>query len=373
MKTYLVGGAVRDKLLGLPIKDRDWVVTESTPEAMRQQGFAPVGKDFPVFLHPETKEEYALARTERKSGHGYSGFTFYTSPDVPIEEDLVRRDLTINAIAEDTNGQLIDPYHGQKDLENRVLRHISPAFQEDPLRILRVARFAARFHHLGFTIADETLTLMQKMVASGEASHLVAERVWQETAKALMEPSPEVYFEVLERCSALAVVLPEIHEVIQGTGNLALLQSAAKEQANDVVRFGCLFARSAGELPQIKAMAKRLKLPATFTKIATLVAQLTDETLQELNAPSAKTLMRFYESTDALRRPERFSNLLACAAFIAPDVLTKHSIEQTQFYLQTIRAITAHDFVAQGLTGKVIGERLREKRLETLNQMIKNI
>ena len=210
MKTYLVGGAVRDELLGLPVKDRDWVVTGATPEDMLKAGYKPVGLDFPVFLHPKTKEEYALARTERKSGHGYAGFVFHTSPDITVEEDLLRRDLTINAIAKDADDNLVDPYKGQQDLNNRILRHVSPAFREDPLRILRVARFAARFAAQGFTVAEETHQLMQDMVAEGEASWLVAERIWQETLRALESTTPAVYFQTLEACGALAVVMPEL-------------------------------------------------------------------------------------------------------------------------------------------------------------------
>ncbi|MDD7805402.1 MAG: multifunctional CCA tRNA nucleotidyl transferase/2'3'-cyclic phosphodiesterase/2'nucleotidase/phosphatase, partial [Endozoicomonas sp. (ex Botrylloides leachii)] len=203
MQVYLVGGAVRDGLLGLKIKDRDWVVVGATPEVMCAKGFRLIGKDFPVFLHPDTHEEYALARTERKFGHGYSGFTFYTSADISLEEDLLRRDLTINAMAQDTEGNIFDPYGGQKDLENKKLRHVSSAFEEDPLRILRVARFAARFHKAGFTIAHETMELMKKMVSTGEANYLIAERIWQETVRALMTSSPAIYFKTLMDCGAL--------------------------------------------------------------------------------------------------------------------------------------------------------------------------
>ena len=211
MKTYLVGGAVRDRLLGRPVGDRDWVVVGSTPEAMRAAGFQPVGQDFPVFLHPQTHEEYALARTERKSGHGYHGFTFHTSPEVTLEEDLARRDLTINAMAEGPDGEVIDPCGGQADLQARVLRHVSPAFAEDPVRILRLARFAARFDD--FTVAPETLALMRHMVDTGEVDHLVAERVWQELSRGLMEAHPSRMFEVLRACGALQRLLPEVNRL----------------------------------------------------------------------------------------------------------------------------------------------------------------
>ncbi len=210
MKTFLVGGAVRDFLLNYPVKEKDWVVLGETPESMIKQGFHPVGKDFPVFLHPQTHEEYALARTERKTAPGYKGFTIHASRAVTLEQDLMRRDLTINAIAQDENGQIIDPYHGRKDLENRIFRHVSPAFSEDPVRILRVARFAARYSHLGFTLAEETLQLMKQMVRIGETDHLVAERVWTELQKALSEKTPAAFFYTLKECNALATIFPEI-------------------------------------------------------------------------------------------------------------------------------------------------------------------
>ncbi|HZN86609.1 MAG TPA: multifunctional CCA tRNA nucleotidyl transferase/2'3'-cyclic phosphodiesterase/2'nucleotidase/phosphatase, partial [Burkholderiales bacterium] len=210
MKAFVVGGAVRDELLGLAVADRDWVVVGATPEDMANQGYKPVGKDFPVFLHPETHEEYALARTERKSGRGYKGFTVHAAPDVTLEQDLERRDLTINAMAKDEAGRLVDPYGGEKDLREGVLRHVSAAFAEDPVRILRVARFTARF---GFRIAEETLELMQAMVASGEADHLVKERVWQEFARGLAEPNPKLMFQALESCGLRAKLLPELERV----------------------------------------------------------------------------------------------------------------------------------------------------------------
>ncbi|MDN5690966.1 MAG: multifunctional CCA tRNA nucleotidyl transferase/2'3'-cyclic phosphodiesterase/2'nucleotidase/phosphatase, partial [Acinetobacter sp.] len=210
MQVYLVGGAVRDHLLGHPYHEKDYVVVGATPEQLLAQGYQPVGKDFPVFLHPKTKEEYALARTERKSGHGYHGFEFFTDPDVTLEEDLIRRDLTINAIAMDEAGQVYDPYHGQDDLAHKILRHVSDAFAEDPLRVLRVARFAARYAQYGFRIADETLALMRQLAESGELEALTPERVWKETSRALMERHADVYFEVLRECGALKVLFPEI-------------------------------------------------------------------------------------------------------------------------------------------------------------------
>ncbi|MGR9087662.1 MAG: multifunctional CCA addition/repair protein, partial [Gammaproteobacteria bacterium] len=213
MEVYLVGGAVRDQLLNLPVTERDWVVLGETPESMLKMGFRPVGKDFPVFLHPENHEEYALARTERKTAPGYKGFAIHAAPDVSLEQDLLRRDLTINALAMTTEGRIIDPYGGRQDLENRVLRHVSPAFAEDPVRILRVARFAARYRHLGFTLHEDTRSLMQRMVERGEADYLVAERVWAELLKALIEPSPSEFFLTLRSCHALAVIFPEIERL----------------------------------------------------------------------------------------------------------------------------------------------------------------
>ena len=239
--TYLVGGAVRDQLLGLPVTDRDWVVVGATPEQLQQEGFRPVGQDFPVFLHPTSGDEYALARTERKSGVGYGGFVFHTSPDVTLEDDLIRRDLTINAMAQGADGEIIDPYGGQRDLQAKVLRHVSPAFAEDPLRVLRVARFAARYASLGFRVADETLALMRQLSESGELQNLTAERSWMEISRALMEPSPDVFIQVLRDCGALAELLPEVDalfgvpqpeahhpEIDTGVHVLQVLQIAAR-------------------------------------------------------------------------------------------------------------------------------------------------
>ena len=370
MKIYLVGGAVRDKLLGLPVKDNDWVVTGSTPEQMKQLGYMPVGKDFPVFLHPESREEYALARTERKSGRGYTGFVFHTSADVSIEEDLVRRDLTINAIAEDEQGNLIDPCHGQQDLQQRTLRHVSPAFQEDPLRILRVARFAARFHCQGFSVADETMQLMKDMVATDEASHLVAERVWQETVRALMEPVPQAFFRTLQDCGALSVVLPELNECISGSDNLAFLQSAAQEQASDIVRFGCLFAGSYEQLPVVKKMSERMRLPVAFVDMATLVVKYADKIPDTLQSLDAETWMALFEQTDAVRRPERFAELLTCTRYTRQGTVSALMIEQANHHLKVILAMNARDIVAQGFKGKEIGDQLRIARVAKLAELL---
>ena len=297
MKTYVVGGAVRDELLGLPVQDRDHVVVGATPEEMTAAGFRPVGRDFPVFLHPQTHEEYALARTERKSGRGYKGFTVYSAPDVTLEQDLARRDLTINAMAKAEDGELVDPFHGEKDLADGVLRHVGEAFHDDPVRILRVARFAARF---GFRIADETFALMKSMVASGEADHLVPERVWQEFARGLAEPHPELMFEALERCGLRAKLLPELKEIPKIlSGPLA-------------VRFAVL-CWPLGEAG-VQALCARIRAPNEERELALLGCRLR----ASLGAASPGDLLLLLKRADAFRRPERFALLLQAAKIVQP-------------------------------------------------------
>ncbi len=315
MKIYEVGGAVRDRLLGLPIRDRDYVVVGATPQEMMDLGYKPVGNDFPVFLHPETHEEYALARTERKSGHGYQGFTFYTDPGVTLEQDLRRRDLTINAIASTPDGlELTDPFHGQADLEARLLRHVSESFLEDPVRILRVARFAARYAALGFRVADETMALMRTMVADGEANHLVAERVWQELAKGLMEQAPLVMFSTLAQCGALASLLPEVVAAAQADSpaGLALTRAATTGQALPV-RFGALtHTLSQAELA---ALCERLRVPADCRDLARLAIAHHAAIGSAATLP-AKALLDILQASDARRRPERFQDLLTLCEII---------------------------------------------------------
>ncbi len=299
---YVVGGAVRDELLGLPVQDKDHVVVGATPEEMTAAGYRPVGKDFPVFLHPETHEEYALARTERKSGRGYKGFTVYAAPDVTLEQDLARRDLTINAMARAADGTLVDPFDGKTDLRNGVLRHVSEAFEEDPVRILRVARFAARF---GFRIADETMALMKKMVDSGEADHLVAERVWQEFAKGLAEQKPGLMFEALERCGLRPKLLPELTAIPKNfDGPLP-------------VRFAllCWPLAEAG----IKALCERLKVPNDERELALLACRCRDL----LAASTPEELLALLKRADAFRRPERFALLLQAARLARPGTTTE--------------------------------------------------
>ncbi|WP_028455896.1 multifunctional CCA addition/repair protein [Chitinilyticum litopenaei] len=341
MEFYRVGGAVRDRLLGLPVQDVDWVVVGGTPEAMAAQGFMPVGKDFPVFLHPKTHEEYALARTERKSGHGYKGFTVFADPSVSLEEDLLRRDLTINAMAEDAAGQLIDPFNGRADLAAGILRHVSDAFVEDPVRILRLARFAARF---GFVVAAETMALMRAMVDSGEVDHLVPERVWQELSRGLMERQPSRMFAVLRECGALARIAPEVDalwgvpqradyhpEVDTGVHVMLVLDYCAAQGAPLPVRFAALChdlgkaTTPADILPQhigheargvelVEALCERLRAPVECRELAVLCCRehtLVHTAMQLRPA----TLLELLTRCDALRRPERFGLLLdACLA-----------------------------------------------------------
>jgi len=308
MKIYTVGGAVRDELLGLPVKDRDYVVVGATPEEMVKQGFKPVGKDFPVFLHPQTKQEYALARTERKTAPGYKGFVIHAAPDVTLEQDLARRDFTINAIAKDEAGKLIDPFSGAADLKAGVLRHVSDAFAEDPVRILRAARFAARF---GFTIAPETLMLMHRMVEQGEADALVPERVWQEFARGLMEKSPLRMLGVLIECGALARIAPELDAQLENENppypSLAALDAAAQANAPLEVRFAALL-RVLDPLA-VESLCRRLKVPGECRDLALLAARHGNAIVDAL-ALDARTLLELFDATDAWRRPERFGLLM---------------------------------------------------------------
>ncbi|MGC2049575.1 MAG: multifunctional CCA addition/repair protein [Gallionella sp.] len=340
-KVYCVGGAVRDRLLGLAVQDHDWVVVGSTPEDMVAQGFQPVGKDFPVFLHPQTHEEYALARTERKTARGYLGFAVYAAPDVTLEQDLLRRDFTINAIAQDTDGKLIDPHNGAADLRAGILRHVSPAFSEDPVRILRAARFAARF---GFTIAPETLQLMRDMVSSGEVDALVAERVWQELARGLMEKKPSRFFETLRECGALARIIPEVDalfgvpqpeqhhpEIDCGIHTMMVVDDAARHEYTLDVRFAALthdlgkattrkdiLPRHIGHEQRseelVKSLGQRLRAPSDCRDLALLAARFHGD-VHRAKELRAETVIKLFQSADAWRRPERFRQLLqACAS-----------------------------------------------------------
>ena len=343
MKIYTVGGAVRDELLGLPVKERDYVVVGATPEEMVQQGFKPVGKDFPVFLHPQTHEEYALARTERKSGRGYKGFTVYASPEVTLEQDLRRRDLTINAIARAEDGTLIDPFGGRADLSAGVLRHVSEAFAEDPVRILRVARFAARF---GFKVHPETMALMQRMVDSGEADFLVPERVWQEFAKGLSEPHAERMFELLEGARLLAKVFPEIRGWPKAfTGSVP-------------VRFAYL--ASALDEAAIEALCGRLRAPNEVRDLALTYAR----NRRLLGQPGAEALLNLLKGTDAFRRPDRFAEFLEVVRLARPDLDTK-PIERA---LRAATAVDAGAIAAKAGAPSEIPKLLDQARVKAIGE-----
>jgi len=309
MQVYLVGGAVRDQLLGRAVTERDWVVVGATPAEMERLGYRPVGREFPVFLHPTTKEEYALARVERKTGPGYRGFVTEYSPDVTLEQDLQRRDLTINAMARGADERLIDPYGGREDLSRRLLQHVSPAFSEDPVRVLRVARFAARFASLGFTVAPTTRGLMRAMVQQGEVAALVPERVWREMERALAEPAPEQFFDTLADCGALSVVLPGLH---WSTDDRAALRSAAKQSPDAGLRLAALAAGSPAA--DIESLCQRLRIPGRFSELALLASRLGARVARAGELDGAG-LLDLLEAADALRRPERFDRLLrSCEA-----------------------------------------------------------
>jgi tRNA nucleotidyltransferase (CCA-adding enzyme) len=401
MHTYLVGGAVRDKLLKRPVVDHDHVVVGATPEDLLALGYKPVGKDFPVFLHPKTGEEYALARTERKSGRGYHGFVFQADATVTLEQDLARRDLTINAIAEDAHGTLTDPHQGLRDIEARILRHVSPAFVEDPVRVLRIARFAARFAPLGFTVADETMALMQQMTRNGEVDHLVPERVWAETRKALGEAQPSAFIRVLRQCGALAVLFPEVDalygvpqraefhpEIDTGTHLEMVLDAAARiAPGNDVVGF-CALTHDLGkaltpanELPRhvghehrglapLNALAARLKVP---TEHATLAGQVCREHLNAHRAFELKpaTILKLLGTLDALRRPERLDVFLAACEADRRGRLGHADDDYPQAdYLREARAVAATvgaaAFIERGLTGPAVGRAIDAARVEAI-------
>ncbi len=404
MKTYLVGGAVRDALLDLPVKERDWVVVGATPEEMVARGFRPVGKEFPVFLHPETNEEYALARTERKTAPGYHGFVFHASPEVTLEEDLQRRDLTINAMARDEAGHLIDPYGGRRDLEARLLRHVSPAFVEDPVRILRVARFAARLAPLGFRVADETMALMREMVASGEVDALVPERVWQEMVRALATERPSVFFEVLRACGALARILPELDrlwgvpqperwhpEIDTGVHTMMVLDAAARLSEDTRVRFAALtHDLGKGTTPReqwprhhghearseklVQGVCARLRCPRDYAELARLVAR-DHGRAHKVFEMRPDTIVRFLGEADAWRRPERFDRfLLACEA----DSRGRTGYEDAPYpqadFLRRAAEVTREVDVAairaRGIEGPAIGEAVARERTARVRALL---
>ena len=403
MKTYLVGGAVRDRLLGRPPGDNDWVVVGATPERMVREGFLPVGKDFPVFLHPASKQEHALARTERKTAPGYKGFVFHADESVTLEQDLARRDFTINAIAQDTDGQLVDPFNGARDIEARVLRHVSPAFAEDPVRILRAARFLARFAPLGFTVAAETLALMRDMVADGEVDHLVAERVWQELKKALEMPQPSAAIGLLRDCGALAKLLPEVDalfgvpqrpeyhpEVDTGLHTQMVLDMSARLAPGDALLGFCALTHDLGkaltpkrELPRhighehsgvrpLRAVCARYRVPAEYAAVAEIVCRehLNVHRLAELRPETVHDLLA---RCDGFRKPGRIAQLaLACEA----DKRGRLGCEEADYpsgplllrLHEAALSVSAGHAVAHGLEGVAVGDWLRKARIEAIRQ-----
>ncbi len=367
MKAYVVGGAVRDELLGLSVSDHDWVVVGATPEQMAAGGFRPVGKDFPVFLHPRTHEEYALARTERKSGRGYKGFTVYAAPDVTLEQDLERRDLTINAMARTEDGTLIDPFGGRRDLEQGVLRHVSPAFADDPVRILRVARFAARFE---FRVAEETATLMRAMVKAGEVEHLVPERVWQEFSKGLCEPRPHRMFEVLEGCGALAPVLPEVAAMLSDGARrsafFAALGRAAEAKAALAVRFALIVWHMPGERePSASALCERVRVPNEVTGLALIVCRCR-ALLERAHLATPASLLEVLKRADAFRRRERFSELLAVARLADPSPQVALGVARLEGALEAAAAVDAGAIAAKASTRVEIPAMLDQARAEAI-------
>jgi tRNA nucleotidyltransferase (CCA-adding enzyme) len=403
MQVYLVGGAVRDRLLGREVKERDWVVVGATPVELERAGFISVGRDFPVFLHPETREEHALARLERKIAPGYRGFTTEFSPAVTLEDDLKRRDLTINAMAEDGSGRVIDPYGGLRDLEARLLRHVSDAFAEDPVRILRVARFAARYAPLGFTVAEETMALLRRMVEAGEANALVAERVWAETEKALGEPRPDVFIGVLRDCGALKVVYPELDalfgvpqpekwhpEIDTGVHQLMALRESVKLGGGIAVRFAVLMhdlgkgVTPAEILPShhghedagvalVEQLSERLRVPNHLRELAVITARFHTHVHRALEL-RADTVLRTLERCDALRRPERFADfLLACEA----DARGRKGLEQRDYpqrhffaaARESAAAVALTETERGGLSGEQIGQELRKRRIAAIEEL----
>jgi tRNA nucleotidyltransferase (CCA-adding enzyme) len=405
MEIYLVGGAVRDKLLNYPVQEKDWVVIGETPESMVKQGFRPVGKDFPVFLHPHSREEYALARTERKTAPGYKGFTVHTSPDVSVEQDLIRRDLTINAIAMTPQGQIIDPYGGQKDLENRIFRHISPAFSEDPVRILRVARFAARYAHLGFTLAEETRNLMQQMVTAGEIDHLVPERVWAELFKALNEKSPTAFFYTLKDCCALEKIFPEINrlsgvpqpakhhpEIDTGVHTMLCLEQATLLSSSPEVRFAALvhdlgkgltpkahwphhYGHEKSGLKVLESLCARLRAPNSFKSLAMQVMQYHTHCHKafELRASTLTDLLTALGAFKPANTLHEF--LLACEA----DAKGRTGFEnrpypQAERLREATKAAASIDIapiLQSDLKGSQIADAIRRLRIKAVTDFIK--
>lgn len=408
MEIYLVGGAVRDQLLGLPVKDRDWVVIGATPKILLAQGYQQVGKDFPVFLNPKTKEEYALARTERKSGHGYTGFICDFSPNITLAQDLIRRDLTINAMAMDEQGKLHDPYQGKRDLDNRILRHISPAFAEDPLRVLRVARFAARFHHFDFKIAPETLQLMKTLTQSGELSHLTAERVWLETEKALNEKHPEIYFEILRKIGALNILFPELNalygvpnpaqhhpEIDSFIHTMLVLQQAVRGTQNNpdlnqsAVRFAAIchdlgkaltpkeilphhYGHEQAGIKPTRNLSKQLKVPNYYQELAELTCEYHTH-IHKAFELRPETVMKLFNRFDVWRKPQRFQEfLLVCLS----DTRGRIGFENREYpqldyinnLLKAAKNVNVQQVIKDGFEKEQIRDELNRRRLNAIRE-----
>ncbi|WP_028471244.1 CCA tRNA nucleotidyltransferase [Neptunomonas japonica] len=367
MKIYLVGGAVRDKLLNYPVYDKDWVVVGATPQEMIEHKYKPVGSDFPVFIHPTSGEEYALARTERKSGKGYSGFQYHASPDVTLEEDLSRRDLTINAMAQSDDGQIFDPYGGQKDLTSKILRHVSPAFSEDPLRVLRVARFAARYAHLGFTLASETLGLMQDISASDELEHLTRERVWQEMERALGETSPLIFFQVLHDTHALNTLFPRFALLI-GSQEAASLQKSFSKSTSKAVRFASLsslcFMNETDPESELRNFCQQLKTPNHYRDLAAHVRKAIIA-LHQWKVSNAEQKLSLIQALDLLRRPERISPILeACQLLSLALYQEKLETEKLEALLTKLKGINPQELIKKGYKGAALGSELKRLQLE---------
>ncbi|NUF49946.1 multifunctional CCA addition/repair protein [Gilliamella sp. ESL0250] len=359
-KIYLVGGSVRDRLLHLPVADHDWIVVGATPDELLALGYQQVGKDFPVFLHPDTKEEYALARTERKSGKGYTGFICDFGKEITLEQDLIRRDLTINAIAMDENGNIVDPYHGVDDINHKILRHVSPAFREDPLRILRVARFAARFQQLDFTVAPQTLALMKQMVSDGEVSYLTPERVWKETEKALSTSNPQIYFQVLEQCGALTLLFPSLD---LSTNIIDALKKSTLLTDDLTIRFAVLCALLANK-SAVEALCRKIKAPNNYTKIAMMVQQYHSD-FERVQTLSAEQIVSLLNSIDVWRNPLHLEQLIiASEAFVKTT-----SFAQANYLKEAYKIannVNVQHIIAEGYTGKQIHVELQKRRIEAL-------
>lgn len=406
MNVYLVGGAVRDTLLELPVTERDWVVVGATGQQMLDQGYQQVGRDFPVFLHPKSKEEYALARTERKTGPGYTGFAVDANPSITLEQDLERRDLTINAIAQSPDGQVIDPFHGVNDIRAKLLRHVSPAFCEDPVRVLRVARFAARFHNLGFVVAPETTALMTDMVKAGEVDALVKERVWKETQKALATDNPQIYFEVLRQCGALTVIFPEVDrlwgvpqperwhpEIDTGIHTMMVLAVSAKLSPETSVRFAALThdlgkadtpkeiwpshrGHEERSVVRLRELCERLGVPKKYRELAELAARY-HGLIHRAFELRPTTVLKILEQTDAFRRPRRFAKLLlACEADSRGRLnLEKQPYPQADWLMQALKvtaAVSGKDFADQNLTGTQIADAIRQRRIGLIKSIMQH-